>query len=376
MTVNVRDLGAKGDGVADDSQAVRDALAADASVYMPRGRYRFATPVSVTRPGTSIIGDGGAHGHAATVVVSEAGGFVFESAIDHPPWGAIRSRIADLEVTGVGTGILRRTTVAVERVSLVGLTIGLHTDGQAPRNANGSSAHDVIATSCIEGFRTEGGDANTCTFVACRARVCKTGFYERSLGGFYVACASECSLAGQTSWIIEGGTTQSTLIACSSESALPPVIGHPARVLGGIWGSRPVPPQGQNLAQIVTQGEATPRWEWSQPTAAGGQVRGRLGGGEGQDAWSAWGVAPSGQADLESLRLYLAAVGSGFWQGRWCLGVGNPVTRYPAMVVARSGALAGVAQFPDLAIGVQAPRRLSDVLASIEARLAALESKP
>lgn len=54
-TVSVKDFGAVGDGVTDDSQAVRDAIAAlfasdGNTLFFPDGVYYFATPVTITFP--------------------------------------------------------------------------------------------------------------------------------------------------------------------------------------------------------------------------------------------------------------------------------------------------------------------------------------
>jgi sugar lactone lactonase YvrE len=52
---NLRDLGAKGDGVTDDTQAVRDAIATNRILYLPAGRYRV-TDTILLRPDTVLIG--------------------------------------------------------------------------------------------------------------------------------------------------------------------------------------------------------------------------------------------------------------------------------------------------------------------------------
>lgn len=60
-TVNARQLGAAGDGVADDTRALQlafDAVGGGGAVYIPAGRYRLTNALRV-RAGTRVYGDGG-----------------------------------------------------------------------------------------------------------------------------------------------------------------------------------------------------------------------------------------------------------------------------------------------------------------------------
>ena len=53
--VNIRDLGAKGDGETDDTRAFQDAIAKYPNIYVPQGFYRITQTVKMT-PGTKLIG--------------------------------------------------------------------------------------------------------------------------------------------------------------------------------------------------------------------------------------------------------------------------------------------------------------------------------
>ena len=53
--VNVKELGALGDGQTDDTQAIKAAIARHKNVYLPSGWYRITEPIKL-RPGTRLIG--------------------------------------------------------------------------------------------------------------------------------------------------------------------------------------------------------------------------------------------------------------------------------------------------------------------------------
>nr|WP_321335114.1 glycosyl hydrolase family 28-related protein [uncultured Bacteroides sp.] len=53
--VNIKDLGAKGDGVTDDTKIFQDAINKYSTIYVPQGWYRFTETVKM-KPGTRLIG--------------------------------------------------------------------------------------------------------------------------------------------------------------------------------------------------------------------------------------------------------------------------------------------------------------------------------
>ena len=53
--VNLRDLGAKGDGVSDDTAVLRAAIAQHRTIYLPSGRYRVSDTITL-QPDTVLIG--------------------------------------------------------------------------------------------------------------------------------------------------------------------------------------------------------------------------------------------------------------------------------------------------------------------------------
>ena len=53
--VNIRDLGAKGDGETDDTKVIQDAISKHKNIYFPQGWYRVTETIKMA-PGTSLIG--------------------------------------------------------------------------------------------------------------------------------------------------------------------------------------------------------------------------------------------------------------------------------------------------------------------------------
>ncbi len=76
-SVNVRDYGAKGDGTADDTQAIQTALdavqGAPGVVHLPAGKYRISATLLV-RDGSTLIGEGVRWENSASqIIVTEPG---------------------------------------------------------------------------------------------------------------------------------------------------------------------------------------------------------------------------------------------------------------------------------------------------------------
>lgn len=146
LPLNVKDYGAAGDGITDDTAAIQDCLDdvpdGGRAVYFPAGKYKVTSTLRVEKDGTTLFGDGVGNRIGATQVSNgsriEASGSISGSIIqvqralnDRPLQGV---QIHDLTVDGglVGasvTGILFRSNqghlerVHIWRCSGVGLRV-------------------------------------------------------------------------------------------------------------------------------------------------------------------------------------------------------------------------------------------------------------
>ncbi|NBB84295.1 MAG: hypothetical protein GVY28_12935 [Alphaproteobacteria bacterium] len=126
--VSVKDFGAVGDGLTDDTAAILAALAAAAAVHAPAGTYLVGAPIRVGG-GQSLTGDG-----AASVLKATAAGIAVVELV------AERALVADLAVEGgaVGVKLYGRDAPArhcrVSGVRIDGATTGLQLDGHTDPN--------------------------------------------------------------------------------------------------------------------------------------------------------------------------------------------------------------------------------------------------
>jgi hypothetical protein len=103
--VNLRDLGAKGDGVTDDTEVLRNAIASHQAIYLPSGFYMVQDTLAL-RPGTVLIG---LHPGATQILLPDG----------IPAYQGIGGPKALLEAPKGGRNIV--------------LGIGLYTSGNNPR---------------------------------------------------------------------------------------------------------------------------------------------------------------------------------------------------------------------------------------------------
>lgn len=89
---NIKSLGAKGDGLTDDTQAIQDAVDNCATIYFPQGSYRITETIKL-KPNTVLIG---LHPMAVNIVLAE----------DAPSFGGFGSPRPMVESPENGTNII------------------------------------------------------------------------------------------------------------------------------------------------------------------------------------------------------------------------------------------------------------------------------
>ncbi|MDP3468436.1 MAG: right-handed parallel beta-helix repeat-containing protein [Daejeonella sp.] len=112
-TVNVRDFGAKGDGISDDTRAINAAIsgAFDGLVEFPRGSYRITKTIEIDLSRYGAIGLSGRGASASVIMAAEGAAFSFigshakgsalPSSVKQVTWDKERMPLIDaLEIVG------------------------------------------------------------------------------------------------------------------------------------------------------------------------------------------------------------------------------------------------------------------------------------
>lgn len=243
-TVSVKDFGAIGDGVADDTLAFQRALAAVATggtINIPPGKtYLISNTLVLTRP-VNIYGGA----KESTRLLFSSGGTYLSA-----PWkcgiiaihtltaipgyaGDARKSVLSgftLEMQAGPTsmrGLVAAAPIYVKEVDAYGFS----SDGFAVMAASNASspiqgnANGTTFTNCSgqsnggSGFYFKGDDANACLLAGCRApQNIGYGFHDDSLlGNTYVACETDSNTAGGY-FVTNLKPTRSTFVGCYAES--------------------------------------------------------------------------------------------------------------------------------------------------------------
>lgn len=243
--VSVKDFGAKGDGVADDTAAIRAALAAHRAVFLPEGVYRIGGTIALGH-GQSLYGVG-----EGSVIQARAAAF---DPVNYPAYpsqfNAIEivagyASVRDLRIVGGASGIklYGRDGPCVKNIvqnvsiwdTVVGLTLDGHADADRPCYWN-SVAHVLVARPRLHGVlltvETTGDTPNANKFHDVRvysigAPVSGCGFFV-SAGRFnnsFVDCEANLHPGGEACFRLGAAADQTLIVNFYAESlgALPAI---------------------------------------------------------------------------------------------------------------------------------------------------------
>jgi len=224
--VSIKDFGAIGDGVADDTNAILSALASHDAIFVPEGRYRITATLRLKARQT-LFGLG-----ASSVLVCADKSFnALEIVEDHVNVRGLRIEGSDIAIRLFG---LTRPVVqtAVTDVTIIAPNIGVQLDGYEDANKPcywNNFTRVLVEQPAIHGFhltKSGAGDTpNANKFIACRAYslgapITGAGFYIEY--GRYNNSFSECEAnvdgSAQGCFIIGSGAGETILISPYAES--------------------------------------------------------------------------------------------------------------------------------------------------------------
>lgn len=224
--VSVRDFGAHGDGLMDDTLAFHKALSAHDHVYVPPGTYLISAPITLIER-QSLIGAGQAS-------VIEANGDDFNAIEIVGPY----NRVADVRIEGGDAGLYLygREGVCVQNnvtdVTIFGAQTGVVLDGyddtKKPCYWN-NFCRVLVAQMAVHGFhltKTGAGDTpNANKFHVCRAyslgeTTSGAGFFVEygSFNNAFVDCEANVAGSAQGCFIIGAGSYKTLLVNPYAES--------------------------------------------------------------------------------------------------------------------------------------------------------------
>lgn len=224
--VSVKDFGAKGDGLTDDTVSIQQALAAHDSIYIPAGTY-FITGTITLGEKQSLIGAG-----QSSVLQCQDNSFnAVEIVADY-------ATIADLRIEGgdVGVKLYGRDRPCVQNalrdltiwLSNTGVQLDGYTDPAKPCYWN-NVTRVLVAQPAVNGIhltKTGAGDTpNANNFHACRiyslgSDITGAGFYVEygALNNSFVDCESNVKGTAQGCFIVGANASKTILMNLYTES--------------------------------------------------------------------------------------------------------------------------------------------------------------
>jgi len=224
--ISVKDFGAKGDGLTDDTLAIQQALAAYDSVYIPEGRYLINAPITIAARQT-LKGAG-----QRSVLLAQDKTFnVIEVVEDY-------ATLSDFRIEGgdIGIKLFGRDRPCVQNsitdIVIVGSNTGVLLDGYNDTNKPcywNNFDRVLVEQMAVNGFhltRTGAGDTpNANKFHACRAYslgtpISNAGFFveQGRFNNSFVDCEANVHGTSQGCFIIGANSDKTLLINPYAES--------------------------------------------------------------------------------------------------------------------------------------------------------------
>jgi hypothetical protein len=256
---NVKDFGAKGDGVTDDSAAFIAAIASVANpttnaggkVIIPKSlnAYYLAQDIKITRL-TILEGEGGPNNSGSALLFADGKGLKIYHANDSPDgydgsWSIIQnlkiscagSTVNNPGIAISGHGVVVRDS-SIDGFGGQGIYIGNSANG-GNGNANDWQLINLrVIQNVGDGVLIDGADSNAgCAYSVNAASNGGWGIYDSSfLGNTFVACSGADNTLGQ--YKTDNWNARSVFIGCYSESGQPASdIIFPSLILGGLHGA-------------------------------------------------------------------------------------------------------------------------------------------
>jgi hypothetical protein len=190
--VSVKDFGAVGDGVTDDSAAIQAAINATdpnrgGAIFFPQGKYYIATGLTITNPGVALIGEG--QGGVSDELANGSTRIIVGNGI----WGLTCGSTTSSSFLGVRIEYLefceQNTGQALGGVRIYRMSNNTFVGGSVGRFTAGT------------GFLVDGtgGQSQYNVFINWRFGKCATGYQQKAANGTrQIACYYEGSTNGQT----------------------------------------------------------------------------------------------------------------------------------------------------------------------------------
>jgi len=224
--VSVKDFGAVGDGVHNDTVCIQNALAAHNAVFVPRGTYRITATITLTAR-QSLIGAG----QCSVIACADNSFNALELTEDF-------ITLADLRITGGAAGIklYGKTRPCVQNtirdVSIFNANIGVLLDGHNDTNLPcywNNFERVLVESPGTHGFhltKTGAGDTpNANKFHACRvyshgSDISGAGFYVEhgQYNNAFIDCEANIKGTGTGCFIMGAGSNKTLLINPYAES--------------------------------------------------------------------------------------------------------------------------------------------------------------